>query len=462
MTQPQKMELTSLDVAAQKREELKQALGNAFPEVFAEGSIDFDHLKRVLGEWVDPSKERFGLNWSGKAECMKVIQQPSIATLKPMRDESVDFDETQNLFIEGDNLEVLKLLQKAYFGTIKAVYIDPPYNRDADVIYPDDFADSVGNYKMLTGQIDSDGRKLESASEVSGRFHTQWMNLIFPRLKLARTLLRDDGIIFVSIDDAEVAHLRLIMDEAFGAENFIAEIIWEGANKNDARQIGVCHEYVLVFSKNRERVPREWGLNKEGVEPVLREVARLNKLHGKDYQTASEDLAGWFRANKAKPCFVNRRFRNIDEKGAYKEDDPTAPGGRKFQLRNPHTGSVIPLRPNRGWSFDQDEFNSLVKQGRITFISETSVMVRRYLHETDKLTPPSVFYQPARSASERLATLMGASVFEYPKDETVLQKFIQIATADTQDALVLDFFAGSGTTAHACCVLVVGLSAQCF
>ena len=425
------------------------ALKALFPEAFTEGKIDFEVLKGLLGAAVEERDEKYGLNWHGKRRARQIALTPSTGTLLPRPDESVDWDTTQNLMIEGDNLEVLKLLQKSYAGRVKLIYIDPPYNRDADVVYPDDFADSVKNYQMLTGQIDTDGRKLTSASEASGRFHSEWMSMMLPRLRLARSLLRNDGTIFVSIDDAEVAHARLIMDEIFGAENFIAELVWEGANKNDARQVGIVHEYVVIYSRNRERVEREWSLNKEGVEPVLREVARLKKLHGADHETASNDLAGWFRANKAKPAFANRRFRNIDARGAYKEDDPTAPGGRRFELKHPKTGKVIPLRANRGWGFDQDEFNRLVDEGRITFVTETSVMVRRYLHETDKLTPPSVFYQPARSASERLARLMGAAVFDFPKDETTLQKFIQMASGAEPNAIVMDFFAGSGTTAHA-------------
>lgn len=438
-------ETKSADILAENIDALKAL----FPEAFAEGRIDFDVLKQLLGGAVNEDAEKYGLNWHGKRRARQIALTPSTGTLLPCPEDSVDWDTTQNLMIEGDNLEVLKLLQKSYAGKVKLIYIDPPYNRDADVIYPDDFSNSVKNYQMLTGQIGSDGRKLTSASEASGRFHTDWMNMILPRLRLARSLLRKDGTIFVSIDDAEIAHIRLIMDEVFGPENFIAELIWEGANKNDARQIGVCHEYVVIYAKNRESVERDWGLNKEGVEPVLREVARLKKLHGTDYAAASEDLAGWFRANKAKPAFANRRFRNIDARGAYKEDDPTAPGGRRFELRNPRTGQIIPLRPNRGWSFDQEEFNRLVDEGRITFVTETSVMVRRYLHETDKLTPPSVFYQPARSASERLNRLMGAGVFDFPKDETILQKFVQMASGEEPNAIVMDFFAGSGTTAHA-------------
>ena len=438
-------ETQSADVIAENIEHLKAL----FPEAFTEGKVDFEVLKQLLGCAVDEREEKYGLNWHGKRQARQLALTPSTGTLRPCPEESIDWDTTQNLMIEGDNLEVLKLLQKSYARKVKLIYIDPPYNRDADVIYPDDFSNSLKNYQMLTGQIDSDGRKLTSASEASGRFHTDWMNMILPRLRLARMLLQKDGTIFVSADDIEIAQIRLIMDEVFGPENFIAELIWEGANKNDARQIGVCHDYVVIYAKNRESVERDWGLNKEGVEPVLREVARLKKLHGTDYAAASEDLAGWFRANKTKPAFANRRFRNIDALGAYKEDDPTAPGGRRFELRNPRTGQVIPLRSNRGWSFDQKEFNRLVDQGRITFVTETSVMVRRYLHETDKLTPPSVFYQPARSASERFNRLMGARVFGYPKDETILQKFIQMASGGEPNAVVMDFFAGSGTTGHA-------------
>jgi adenine-specific DNA-methyltransferase len=425
-------------------------LNALFPEAFTEGKVDFAVLRQLLGDNVDESDEKYGLNWYGKRRARQLALTPSLGTLRPCPEESVDWDMTQNLMIEGDNLEVLKLLQKSYSGKVKLIYIDPPYNTGKDFVYSDNYRDNLQNYLESTGQTDSSNSgTFSSNSEASGRFHTYWLNMILPRLYLARSLLRKDGTIMISIDDTEVAHVRLIMDDIFGPENFIAEIVWEGANKNDARQIGICHEYVIVYAKNRESLQRDWGLDKEGVQPVLQEVNRLRGLHGTDYCAASEDLAGWFRANKAKPAFANRRFRNIDARGAYKEDDPTAPGGRKFELRNPRTGQVIPLRQNRGWSFDQERFDRLVGDGRITFVTETSVMVRRYLHETDKLTPPSVFYQPARSASERLNRMMGAQIFDYPKDESILGKFIQMATDDDPNAIVMDFFAGSGTTGHA-------------
>jgi adenine-specific DNA-methyltransferase len=427
---------------------LKQAL----PEAFTDGKINFDTLKELLGEAVadEEQDEHFGLSWTGKREARKLAGMPSKGTLVPVKGKGLHEDTTENIFIEGDNLEVLKLLHKSYYGKIKMIYIDPPYNTGNDFIYKDDYKMPLESYLQRSGQMDEMDEMLTSNPKSSGRFHSDWLNMIYPRLRVAMDLMRDDGVIFVSIDDNEVYNLRQMMNEVFGEENFIAEMIWEGANKNDARQIGVCHEYVLVFAKSRDAVPRSWVIAKEGVEPILRETKRLQKEHGEDFESASNDLAAWFRVNKATPSFMNRRFRYIDKNGVYKEDDPTAPGGRKFDLRNPKTGGIIPLRANRGWGFDQDTFEKMVDEGRITFITDTSIMVRRYLHETDRLTPQSVFYQPARSASERLVRLMNAEFFDFPKDEKILQQFADMATeVSDKSCIILDFFAGSGTTGQA-------------
>lgn len=444
--EPEKLDLRSFDIPDEKRAELLAL----FPEARTEGGkIDFDRLKLALGETVDVGKERYGMTWPGKADCFRTIQTPSVGTLRPAREESVDFDTTENLIIEGDNLEVLKLLQKSYLGKIKMIYIDPPYNTGNDFIYPDNYAESLETYLEYTGQVDAEGKKFGTNTDSDGRFHSKWLNMMYPRLYLARNLLREDGVIFISIDDQEVDNLRGVLNEIFGAENFIAQMIWEGAFKNDARQIGTNHEYVLVFGRNRSALPSEWSVSKEGVEPVLEEVARLRAEYGDNYDAASDALAGWFKAMKATPSFAHRRFRYIDKTGAYKEDDPTAPGGRRIDLVNPKTGKILPLRPNRGWVFDQAKFEQMVNDGRITFVTDNSIMVRRYLHETDAMTPQSVFYQPARSASERLNRLMEGNFFDFPKDETVLQTFIEMAAKDMPDAIVLDFFAGSGSTAHA-------------
>ena len=412
-------------------------------------TVDFDQLRQELShEIVEGPQERYRLDWPGKREALVTANAPLSKTLRPNRDGSVNFDTTNNLFIEGDNLEALKLLQESYLGQVAMIYIDPPYNTGNDFVYRDRFSLSQIEQEVASGERTEEALRLVANTEGNGRFHSTWLSMMYPRLRVARNLLRGDGALFVSIDDTEVASLRHLLDEVFGVENFITEIVWEGANKNDARQIGVAHEYVLCYVKDRRATRDNWTVGKEGVEPVLQEVGRLRKIHGSDFDAASEALAGWFRAMKATPSFAHRRFRYIDQRGAYKEDDPTAPGGRRFELRHPKTGDVIPLRPNRGWGFDQETFNRMVDEGRISFISPTSVMVRRYLHETDRQTPQSVFYQPARSASERLAKLLGANIFEYPKDETVIQKFVDMAAREEGD-IVMDFFAGSSTTAHA-------------
>jgi adenine-specific DNA-methyltransferase len=423
-----------------------EALKALFPEAFVEGKIDFEVLKGLLGTGVDEREEKYGLNWHGKRRARQIALTPSTGTLLPCPDESVDWDTTQNLMIEGDNLEVLKLLQKSYAGKVKLIYIDPPYNTGGDFVYSDDFKDSIRNYLELTGQVEGQ-RKISSNTEASGRFHTDWLNMIYPRIMLARSLLRSDGVMFISIDDGEAPNLRLLCDSIFGPENFIAEMVWESAGKNDARQIGVNHEYVLVYARQRASVENTWTIAKVAVESVLKEAERLKKHFGDDHESASSAMAGWFRANKSNPVFAHRRYRFIDRIGLYKEENPTAPGGRKFDLINPKTGGVISLTKGRGWGFDQETFNKLAEQERITFVTPTSIMVRLYLHETDRVTPQSVFYQPARSASERLSKLMGANLFEFPKDEGVIQQLVEMASKDND--LVLDFFAGSGTTAHA-------------
>ena len=452
----EKLKMHSPDLTAQNVERIAALFPGCVtesrgPDGTLRRAVDFDLLRQELSDSiVDGPQERYHLDWPGKRQALITANAPIAKTLRPVRAESVDFDTTRNLFIEGDNLEALKLLQESYLGKVKMIYVDPPYNTGNDFVYEDDFSESTAEFLAKSNQVDEAGNRLVANTQSNGRFHSDWLSMMCSRLRVAKNLLRDDGAVFVSIDDTEVAGLRHLMDEVFGAENFITEVIWEGANKNDARQIGVCHEYVLCYVKNKQATETAWTVTKEGVEPVLKEVERLKKEYGEDYSAASDDLAGWFRAMKAKPSFGLRRFRYIDERGVYKEDDPTAPGGRKFELKNPNTGEVIPLRQNRGWAFDQETFNDLVEQGRISFISSTSIMVRRYLHETDSQTPQSVFYQPARSASERLSKLLGDGLFDYPKDETIIQKFVDMAGDESgSEAIVMDFFAGSSTTAHA-------------
>jgi adenine-specific DNA-methyltransferase len=253
LAEPEKLDLRSHDIAADKRAELLRL----FPEAHTEGGrIDFDRLKMALGEALDVGKERYGLTWPGKADCFKAIQAPSLGTLRPCPEESVNFDTTENLFIEGDNLEVLKLLQKAYQGKVKMIYIDPPYNTGNDFIYPDDYAESLRTYLEYTGQVDSEGRRFSTNTDTDGRFHSKWLNMMYPRLYLARNLLREDGLIFVSIDDNEVKHLRSLMDEVFGENNFIGQICWKNVYGGGAKSKHIVpqHEYVIVYSRDKESV----------------------------------------------------------------------------------------------------------------------------------------------------------------------------------------------------------------
>jgi len=232
----------------------KQVLKEEFPEIWVEGKIDFDQLKNTLGEMVDDSPERYSFTWAGKKDAFRILQTPTRATLSPVKEKSVNFDDTKNLFIEGDNLEVLKLLYKSYYNSVKLIYIDPPFNTGKDFIYPDDFRDPLEPYLKLIGEMDSDGNLLTSNPDTSGRYHSSWLSMMYPRLFIARQLLREDGAIFIEIDDTEIHNLRMIMNEIFGEENFVATIIWQKkySPQSDAKWLSDNHDYILCYAKNKE------------------------------------------------------------------------------------------------------------------------------------------------------------------------------------------------------------------
>lgn len=453
MAKPKKISLKSMDVAGEKRERLK----GLFPEVFNEGKVDFDQLKRVLGEWVEPDKERFGLNWHGKADCMKIIQQPSIATLKPAREESVNFDETENLFIEGDNLEVLKLLQKSYFGKVKMIYIDPPYNTGNEFIYPDNYAETLETYLAYTGQVDSEGKKFSTNTEREGRFHSNWLNMMYPRLYLARNLLREDGVIFISIDDNESPHLRGLCSQIFGEENFVAQLVWAAGRKNDSKLVSNSHEYIVCFTNNRgllEENKTLWRNRKHGIDEIYRQVKRLKRLHRNDYSKIEGDLRDWFKSlPDSNPAKRHRHYSCVDKRGIYFPSDISWPGGGgpMYEVLHPITDKPCKL-PSRGWMFsDPSKMAEAIADDKVHFgEDETKVpCVKSYLKDREMEVPYSVFYQDGRSSTKRLRTLMEGGFFKHPKDEQVLEELIEAVSYDDKDALILDFFAGSATTAHA-------------
>ncbi len=432
MTEPQKLDLKSMDIAAEKREELKRCLGDAFPEAFAEGRIDFDQLKRALGEWVEPGKERFGLTWPGKAECMKIIQQPSVATLKPVRDDSVNFDETENVFIEGDNLEVLKLLQKAYFGKIKMIYIDPPYNTGNEFIYPDKYAETLETYLSYTAQVDELGNKFSTNTDTSGRYHSRWLNMMYPRLYLARNLLAEDGIVFISIDNHEVSNLRGICDEIFGEDNFLGNIARSTGQTTgqDSGGLGSSFDFVLAYTKADE-------VSLEGLALTRKDMERFD----------AEDERGKYAIDQMRK--TGSADRRADRPNMY------------YPVYAPDGTEVLPIAPagyEGRWRFEKPTYERLASENFILWKKTQRnghevwwPYVKYYLEgRTKRPSPLWTDLDGNKKAARDLRDLFdGKKVFDYPKPVALLKRMIQIAPNASDEDIILDFFAGSCATAQA-------------
>ena len=450
-------EAQSADLVAGNIDQLKAL----FPELITEGpnctAVNLDVLKALVGDQtVTDADEKYGLNWHGKRRARQLELTPSTGTLRPCPDESVDWDTTQNLMIEGDNLEVLKLLQKSYAGKVKLIYIDPPYNTGKDFVYPDNFQDNIKNYLELTGQVEG-GQKISSNSEASGRFHTDWLNMMYPRLKLARNLLRDDGVILVSIDDAEFQNLRRILDEVFGEENFISSLVWDRNRKNDAKYFSVGHEYMAVYVKNESALSANQIIfrgEKDGVEEVKTEFDRLKQLHDSDWAAVRDGLLDYYRAiPDDDPKAPLKRFTKVDAKGPYRDDgNINWPGGDgpRYEILHPEKNRPCKL-PVSGWRYPTPErFWEEVAKGRIVFgADETTVpRVRTNLFENTDQVMVSVHYSYAQTSANEFNSLFdGKRVFDNPKPVNDLRRLTGYLTGP--DDLVCDFFAGSGTTGHA-------------
>jgi adenine-specific DNA-methyltransferase len=435
-----------------------QQLMSLFPEAVCEGSLDFEVLKQLLGGVVDEREEKYGLTWHGKRRARQLALTPSTGTLRPCPEESVDWDTTKNLMIEGDNLEVLKLLQKSYAGKVKLIYIDPPYNTGKDFVYPDDFQDNIKNYQMLTGQIDSDGRKVSSHSESSGRFHTDWLNMIYSRLKLAKTFLHASGTILVSCDDGEGPHLRLVMNELFGEENFVAQIVWQRSKKGDSKLIAKTHEYVICYVRDRNLALDSglWRRKKDGVDEVLAYYHELCKKHGGDHSKIRDAMQCWYRAlGDDDPRKAHKHYNWSDDRGLYFADnfagpDDGRPNRPRHDIIHPVTGRAC-KKPSTGWRWDEERTKWALEQvpPRVHFgVDETTIPNRKsYLREIDTEPYASVFYRDGRSATLAVEQLVGKGCFPFPKNTDVLSEFIELVTQP--EDIILDFFAGSGSAGHA-------------
>lgn len=387
-------------------------------------AIDKDVLMQEIScKVVDGKEERYQFTWPDKKKSVLTANAPINKTLRPCREESVDFDNTENLYIEGDNLEVLKLLQETYLGKIKMIYIDPPYNTGNDFVYNDDFAEGTDEYLANSGQLDEDGNRLVQNTESNGRFHTDWLNMIYPRLKIARDLLADDGVIFISIDDNEQENIKKIGNEIFGEANFIAQLIWERAYspKNDAKYISNSHDYVLMFARNIDSF-------------VIGRLPRTEE--------------------------ANARYKNIDNDPR----GPWKPSDMSVKTYNPNTdypiltpsGRVVEPPTGRCWRTSKENFEKLVQDNRIYFGADGNSVpqIKRFLSELkfDGMAPTSIlFYKDvghSQEGAKEVTKILDAGAFDGPKPVRLLRLLLTLANLDSND-VILDFFSGSATTAHA-------------
>jgi len=478
-------ETKSPDLVADNLERLKAL----FPELVTEGqdgaSVNVDVLKQLIGDHtVTDAEEKYGLNWHGKRRARQLTLTPSTGTLRPFPADSVDWDTTQNIMIEGDNLEVLKLLQKSYAGKVKLIYIDPPYNTGSDLVYSDDFRDNIANYQMLTGQRTSDGRRLSTNTEASGRFHTEWLSMIFPRLRLARNLLASSGVILISIDDHELHDLRSVCDEVFGAENFVATLVWEKGRKNDARLISVGHEYLLLYARSLSQLREQrtvWREEKPGARELWDEYVRLRDRIGEDNTAIESALTAWFNGlPKNHPARKWTRYKRVDKHGPWRDFDISWPGGGgpRYDVLHPATKKPCKV-PERGWIFSTPEvMQRQIKLGLVEFRADHTEPPFRKAHirplDFELLEQPfdanqdepsetsrdddeelatqvrgSYFYKQSQVSVKYLRKLLGAKVFDNPKDHIELARLVDYLTAGDKEALVVDFFAGSGSTGEA-------------
>jgi len=428
-----KLNLETKNLAKDKFIKLAELFPNAITETIVgqdeEGNdiidraIDADVLRQEIAEHViEGREERYEFTWPDKRKSMLLANAPINKTLRPIREDSLNFDTTENLYIEGDNLDVLKLLRETYLGKVKMIYIDPPYNTGNDFVYEDDFAQNTEDYKEVSGDYDEEGNRLFKNTDSNGRFHTDWLNMIYPRLKLARDLLSDDGVIFISIDDNEVKNLKNICDEVFGESNFVEQLVWKRrATPPNDRVIGKNHEYIIVYAKNIKSI----------------------KIY---LQPRSEKL--------------NSRYKNPDNdpKGRWVASDLSAngKGGRLvesciFPIINPKTKEKFDPPQNKCWLYNKKKMDELIKEGRIGFREKSGApFLKRYLSEVRQgATLPTIVDNAGYSfdSAKEIRKLFTKDVFEFSKPSTLLK--ILARTGTNNDDIILDFFSGSATTAHA-------------
>ena len=456
------LKMKSYDVIGSNTQKIAQLFPHCVTERLGkdgkpELAIDFEKLQAELSnEIIGEGEERYQFTWPDKRAAVRLANTPTTMTLRPCREESVDFDNTQNLYIEGDNLDVLKVLRETYLGKVKMIYIDPPYNTGNDFVYNDDFAQGKGDFEQASGLFDEEGNQtidpMQRNTEGNGRFHTDWLNMIYPRLKVARDLLTEDGVIFISIDDNEIENLRKVCDDIYGEQNFVGQFIWRGGRRNLAKYISTSHEYMLLFAKNLSYISEakiSWNEKKKGLDAIYKKAEELVRDY-KSYDIASKMLKEWYRLlpedNESKD---NSHYCWIDKNGVYFASDISrgGGGGPRWDVINPHTGNIVQT-PSRGWSYGK--YEDLIRDieiGLVHFNGDGVPCKKRYLKENETQVLETVFYKDRRGSSKRLRSLMEGDLFPFPKDEDVIEHYIESFT--DSDCIILDFFSGSATTAHA-------------
>lgn len=428
----EKLRMTSPDLTQANIDKIAELFPTVITEtVDASGAprraIDFDLLRQELSDHVvEGPQERYQLDWPGKRAAAFAANAPIAKTLRPVREESVDFDTTKNLFIEGDNLDALKLLQESYLGKVKLIYIDPPYNTGNDFVYEDDFAESSADYLARSGQKSDTGDRLVANTEANGRFHSDWLSMMYPRLKLARNLLADDGLIFMSIDSGEVASLRLLCDEVFGASNFVDTLVWQKkiSPSNDSQFFSNDHEAILVYARQKR--------------PGVIERLERNDQHNKYYTNPDNDPRGRWNS------VVATSNKAADERP-----------NLYYPIRNPSGAEVWPPR-TASWKYSREAMQELIDDGRLYWGADgQSAMprIKKFLTEAGKVVPRNILSHQAYGSTQLGASefreLMGDAPFDYPKPSKLLEGLLALSPTDAEPTIVLDFFAGSGTTGQA-------------
>lgn len=432
----EKLDGKTLDLTRENINTLKRL----FPEVVTEGKVDFEKLKLVLGEEVDDRKEKYEFTWHGKAQSMKLAQTPSTGTLRPDNESSKNWDKTENLYIEGDNLEVLKLLQKSYFGKVKMIYIDPPYNTGHDFVYKDNFRDNIKNYKEITGQT------TKSNSETSGRYHTDWLNMMYPRLRLAKNLLSDDGAIFISIDDNELSNIRKICDEVFGEENLFAQIIVQSNKRGQTyKQISKTHEYLLVYTKNNDTEFNELPKTEENSDLNLEDL--IGKFNIRELRNRNPKFGKFNRPKLFYPFYVNPD--KVDKDGFC---PVSLEKSEEFSIEvYPYNSTGKESCWRWGTKLSSENINKDTLRSNLVAKRKNDGNYNIYeKYRKDTYKPKSIWDDVSfitEKGTVELGELGLSAYFDFPKPKELIKQALTIGT--NKDDIVLDFFSGSATTAHA-------------